>query len=179
MSQHLLVLHSKLLASANVTLDARNRRVPARKVVRVGQKAPDRGGARSNVNSTPQDIENTPRPLVVRHGRGLVPTPRAETLAPLLRDVADRLAVALDRGEFVPEESTRTFTIALADSHQACEVPGIAQVFLKRLPNAKLRVVSADYLAATDGLASGDIDVAFAPEQAILPGNLIVSAPWS
>lgn len=109
-------------------------------------------------------------PLVVRHGRGLVPTPRAEELAPLLRDVADRLAAALDRGGFVPEESTRTFTIALADSHQACEMPRIAQAFMKRLPNATLRVVSADYLAATDGLANGDIDVAFAPEQAVQPG---------
>jgi DNA-binding transcriptional LysR family regulator len=38
-------------------------------------------------------------PLVVRHGRGLVPTPRAEQLAPLLRDVADRLATALNRSE--------------------------------------------------------------------------------
>jgi len=66
-------------------------------------------------------------PLVVRHGRGFVPTPRAEQLAPLLRDVADRLAVAFDRGGFVAEESTRTFTIALADSHQACEGPRIAQ----------------------------------------------------
>ena len=109
-------------------------------------------------------------PLVVRHGRGLVATPRAEQLAPLLRDVADRLAVALDRGGFVAEESTRTFTIALADSHQACEVPGIARVFTKRLPHARLRVVSADYLAATDGLASGDVDVAFAPAQAVQTG---------
>src|SRR5581483_1404140 len=109
-------------------------------------------------------------PLVVRHGRGLVPTPRAEQLAPLLRDVAARLEVALDRGGFVPEESTRTFTIALADSHQACEVPRIAQLFMQRLPNAQLRVVSADSLAATDGLASGDVDVAFAPAQAVQPG---------
>ena len=109
-------------------------------------------------------------PLVVRHGRGLVPTPRAEQLAPLLREVADRLAMALNRGEFVPEESTRTFTIALADSHQATEVPRIAQAFTKRLPHARLRVVSADYLAATDGLSSGDIDVAFAPAQAVQPG---------
>jgi DNA-binding transcriptional LysR family regulator len=109
-------------------------------------------------------------PLVVRHGRGLVPTPRAEQLAPLLRDVAARLTAALDRGGFVPEESTRTFTIALADSHQACELPRIAQLFTRRLPNARLRVVSADYLAATDGLASGDVDVAFAPAQAVQPG---------
>jgi DNA-binding transcriptional LysR family regulator len=62
-------------------------------------------------------------PLVVRKGRGLVPTPRAEELTPLLREVTARLAMALDRRGFVPEECTRTFTIGLADSHQACEVP--------------------------------------------------------
>jgi DNA-binding transcriptional LysR family regulator len=109
-------------------------------------------------------------PLVVRSGRGLVPTPRAEELAPLLRDITDRIALAIDRRGFVPEESTRTFTIALADSHQACEAPRLAAAFIKRLPRAKLRVVSADYLAATDGLTSGDIDLAFVPEQAVQRG---------
>src|SRR4030095_4741478 len=44
-------------------------------------------------------------PLVVRSGRGLVPPPRAEQLAPIVRDVADRLALALDRRGFVPEET--------------------------------------------------------------------------
>jgi DNA-binding transcriptional LysR family regulator len=66
-------------------------------------------------------------PLVVRSGRGLVPTPRAEQLAPLLREATDRLAQAVDRRGFVAAESTRTFTIALADSHQACDVPRIAR----------------------------------------------------
>jgi DNA-binding transcriptional LysR family regulator len=109
-------------------------------------------------------------PLVVRSGRGLAPTPRAEELAPLLRDATDRIASALDRRGFVAEETTRTFTIALADSHQATEVPRIAHAFAQRLPRAKLRVVSADYLAATDGLTSGDVDAAFAPEQVVQPG---------
>jgi len=109
-------------------------------------------------------------PLVVRSGRGLVPTPRGEELAPLLREATDRIALALDRRGFVPEASTRTFTIALADSHQVCEVPRIAQAFAKRLPRASLRVVSADYLAATDGLAKGDVDLAFVPEPAVQPG---------
>jgi len=109
-------------------------------------------------------------PLVVRHGRGLAPTPRAEELAPLLRDATARLALAVDRRAFVPSETTRTFTIALADSHQACEVPRIARAFAARMPRATLRVVSADYLAAGDGLASGDVDAAFAPEQAVQPG---------
>jgi DNA-binding transcriptional LysR family regulator len=109
-------------------------------------------------------------PLVVRHGRGLVATPRAEELAPLLREATERLALALDRRGFIAAETTRTFTIALADSHQACEVPPIARQFAARMPQARLRVVSADYLAATDGLASGDVDVAFSPEQAVQPG---------
>lgn len=109
-------------------------------------------------------------PLVVRKGRGLVPTPRAEELAPLLQEVTARLSRALDRRGFVPDECTRTFTIGLADSHQACEVPRIARAFAARLPRAVLRVVSADYLAATDGLASGDVDLAFAPAQTVQPG---------
>jgi DNA-binding transcriptional LysR family regulator len=108
--------------------------------------------------------------LVVRSGRGLVATPRAGELAPLLREVAERLALMLDRRGFVPEESTRTFTIALADTYQVCDAPRIARAFAARLPRAALRVVSADYLAATDGLASGDVDMTFAPAQSVQPG---------
>jgi DNA-binding transcriptional LysR family regulator len=109
-------------------------------------------------------------PLLVRQGRGLVPTPRAEELAPLLREATDRIALAIDRRGFVPEESTRVFTIALADNHQAREMPHIAKAFAARMPRATLRVVSADYLAATDGLTSGDVDLAFAPAQAVQRG---------
>src|SRR5262249_12765943 len=76
--------------------------------------------------------------LVVRSGRGLVPTPRAAELGPLLRDVVERLSLVLDQRGFVPEESTRTFTIALADSYQLCDAPRIARAFAKRLPHAAL-----------------------------------------
>jgi DNA-binding transcriptional LysR family regulator len=38
------------------------------------------------------------------------------------------------------------------------------------MPQATLRVVSTDYLAASDGLASGDIDVTLSPEQAVESG---------
>jgi DNA-binding transcriptional LysR family regulator len=108
--------------------------------------------------------------LVVRSGRGLVPTPRAQELAPLLREAAERLALVLDRRGFVAGECARTFTISLADNYQACDVPRIARAFAARLPHATLRVVSADYLAATDGLASGDVDLTFAPAQMVGPG---------
>lgn len=109
-------------------------------------------------------------PLVVRRGRGIVPTPRAEELAPLLREATDRLALAIERRGFNATETTRTFTIALSDNYQASELPRVARAFEARMPRATLRVVSADYLAASDGLASGDIDVTFSPEQAVQPG---------
>ena len=109
-------------------------------------------------------------PLVVRHGRGLVPTPRAEELEPLLREATERLSLAIGRRGFVAAETTRTFTMALSDNYQACYVPGIPRAFAARMPRATLSVVSADYLAASDGLASGDVDLAFSPEQAVEPG---------
>ena len=109
-------------------------------------------------------------PLVVRDGRGLAATPRAQELEPLLREATERLALALDRRGFVPAETTRTFTIALSDNYQACDVPSIARAFAECMPRATLRVVSTDYLAASDGLASGEIDLTFAPEQAVQPG---------
>jgi hypothetical protein len=73
---------------------------------------------------------------------GLVPTPRAEELAPLLREATDRLSLAIDRRGFIATETTRTFTIALSDNYQACEAPRIARAFAARMPRATLRVVS-------------------------------------
>jgi len=108
-------------------------------------------------------------PLVVRSGRGLVATPRAQELAPLVSAAMHQLETALDRGRaFDAAQSTRTFTLAAADNHQISEVPKIAAAFGRKLPRAQLRVVSADFLAATGGLATGEIDVAFVPA-ALLP----------
>jgi DNA-binding transcriptional LysR family regulator len=107
-------------------------------------------------------------PLVVRHGRGLVATPRGLELAPVVAAALAGLDGAVDRGRgFRPGECTRTFTIAAADNHQISETAGIAAAFARRLPRAALRVVSADVLAASNGLASGEIDAAFVP--AIMP----------
>jgi DNA-binding transcriptional LysR family regulator len=111
-------------------------------------------------------------PLVVRSGRGLVPTPRAEELAPQVAAAVAHLEQALDKGPgFAPELSTRTFTLAGADNNQAGEVPRVAEQFAKRLPRAQLRVVSSDFLAHSDGLATGAVDVAFMPQPAVQPGQ--------
>jgi DNA-binding transcriptional LysR family regulator len=112
-------------------------------------------------------------PLVVRSGRGLVATPRAEELAPLVAEAIGQLERALDRGRaFVPEESTRIFTVAAADNHQTSEAPRIAAALARSMPRAHLRMVSNDFLAASDGLASGEVDVAFVPSALLAPGQL-------
>src|SRR5580704_5391064 len=99
-------------------------------------------------------------PLVVRSGRGLTPTPRAEQLAPLVAQAIAHLQTAYDRGAaFVPEASERTFTLALSDNHQTSEAARIAEVFARKLPRASLRFVSNDYL-----------DAAFAPSMMQAPG---------
>src|SRR5215471_12294499 len=74
-------------------------------------------------------------PLFVRRGRGLVPTPRAEELAPILAQAMGHLERAVDQGQaFVPEASTRTFTLAAADNHQTSEGARIAEAFAKKVP---------------------------------------------
>jgi DNA-binding transcriptional LysR family regulator len=111
-------------------------------------------------------------PLFVRNGRGLVATPRAVELRPLVAQAIGQLAAAVEGGAaFAPRDSTRRFTIAAADNHQVREIPLIAAAFVRELPRAELRVVSADYLAATDGLAKGEIDAAFVPTDMALPGH--------
>jgi len=111
-------------------------------------------------------------PLVVRSGQGLVPTPRAEALAPHIAAAIGELERALEGGAgFVPEASGRTFVLSAADNHQAREVPRIAQAFARHLPQAKLRIVSMDYLAVTNGMATGEIDAAFMPIMSVQPGH--------
>lgn len=102
-------------------------------------------------------------PLFVRSGRGLVPTPRALQMREAVADAIARLAEAVGQ-QFDPATTTRTFTLAAADHHAAVDVPRLAVAFAAAMPRACLRVVSVDYLLSTDGLASGTVDAAIAPE---------------
>ncbi len=108
-------------------------------------------------------------PLFVRNGRGLAPTPRAEEMRLPIRDAIARLSHALGQ-RFDPTTTTRTFTLACADHHQAADVPRLAKAFASAMPAACLRVVSVDYLLSSDGLATGTVDAALAPAGSEGPG---------
>jgi DNA-binding transcriptional LysR family regulator len=98
-------------------------------------------------------------PLLVRRGRGLVPTPRAVDLAPQLQAALGALTRALD-DHFDPGTTRRRFTLALSEADQTCSAPEIAAAFTAGMPHAGLQIVNLDTLAASDGLATGAIDAA-------------------
>jgi len=102
-------------------------------------------------------------PLVVKKGRGIVPTPKAIELAPVLARTLRELNEAVRAGTFDPATTTRTFTLALADAGQVVLLPRIASLFAAEMPNARLRSVSIDSLVSLGGLAGTEVDAVIGP----------------
>jgi DNA-binding transcriptional LysR family regulator len=103
-------------------------------------------------------------PLFVRSGRGLAPTPRALELAPVLARSFGDLEAALRAGAaFDARACTRELTIALSDAEQIAALSRVARAFARRLPRARLRVVTLDTLVSSGGLAGPTVDVTIGP----------------
>jgi len=98
-------------------------------------------------------------PLLVRSGRGVVPTPRAQALAPGLARALRDLDLALYGDAFDPATSDRELTLAIADAGQIVKLPAIVAAMSRRLPRARLRIASVDRLLASGGLAQSEVDV--------------------
>jgi|CZKU01.1.fsa_nt_gi DNA-binding transcriptional LysR family regulator len=99
-------------------------------------------------------------PLVVRSARGLVPTPRAMEIAPMVASALEQIsAVVAQTATFDASTTTRRFTIACSDSEQISILPAVFGEFRRRLPAASLRVAGIDQMLATGGLSSGEVDV--------------------
>jgi DNA-binding transcriptional LysR family regulator len=99
-------------------------------------------------------------PLVSRSGRGIVPTPRAAALAPVLARGLRDLDQAVRGETFVPATTDREFTLAVADAGQIVKLPPVVTLLATEMPRAHLRVVSIDTLFSSGGLAGTEVDVA-------------------
>lgn len=104
--------------------------------------------------------------LVTRKGRGIVPTPRALELAPMLAKGLQDLHDAVRAGGFTPATTTRRFTLALSDVGQIVLLPRIVSLFTKEMPRARLRAVGIDSFALLGGLAGPEIDAVIGPATA-------------
>jgi DNA-binding transcriptional LysR family regulator len=99
-------------------------------------------------------------PLLIRSGRGVVPTPRALALAPALARALRDLDQAIHGDGFDPATTDRELTLAIADVGQVVKLPRMVALLAARMPRARLRVLSIDTLFATGGLNGTEIEVA-------------------
>ncbi len=104
-------------------------------------------------------------PLLVRSGRGLVPTPRAESLRPRLHEALLQLDAAVgDAPVFDPAKARRTFHIETADYGMAVVVPSLLSALAVEAPGVDVVVhpQGGDFEGA---LADGAIDVVVLPKR--------------
>ena len=103
-------------------------------------------------------------PLFTKKGRGIVPTPKALELAPLLARTLGELHAAVRSVEVDIARCTRRLTLALSDAGQVALLPRIALLFRQEMPLARLRVIGIDSLRTLGGLEGPDVDAVLGPQ---------------
>jgi DNA-binding transcriptional LysR family regulator len=97
-------------------------------------------------------------PLLVRQGRALVLTPRAERLLPTLERGLSDLKAAIDgEPEFEPQRARRSFTLGMADYLQAVVMAPLLRELSRLAPHVDLHVSSA--LDLEEQIAAGNVDL--------------------
>lgn len=107
-------------------------------------------------------------PLLVRAGRGMVPTPRAEALAAPLRVAMEQIGDTLRAGSsFDPANCKATFTLATSDALQIGLLPGLLAMLSARAPGVQIVCAPLVGLGNATGdplpereLAAGEVDLA-------------------
>lgn len=79
--------------------------------------------------------------LVQRSGQGMAPTPRALAIWPAVRDALQQLQDSLIPNEFVPDQATSTFVLAMADATAAEIIPGLIDTMEQEAPGVSVRVL--------------------------------------
>lgn len=109
-------------------------------------------------------------PLFVRTQHGLLPTPRAEALAPALRKLIDDATSLVSPGEFDPQTSDATMTVSVNDYMQSALVVPLISTLRRSAPNMKLGVRNLEIAGLTSMLARGSIDMAITIPEFVDPG---------
>jgi DNA-binding transcriptional LysR family regulator len=139
-----------LLVSLNAVLAERS-------VARAAKRLHVTPSAVSNALARLRDLLGDP--LLVRSGRGIVPTPKALELAPVLARALRDLDSVVHAPDFQPSTTKRQFSLAVADAGQVSWLPRLAALMAERMPQARLRVVGIDSLVSLGGLGGTEVDV--------------------
>ena len=110
-------------------------------------------------------------PLLVRVGRGMVLSPRAETLAPRLRRaLLDVQRVVAGETEFDPRAAERHFVIAAPDFLATLLLPKILRVVRADAPRVTLEIVPSARRGNAWMLETGELDLALGAVVEDAPG---------
>jgi DNA-binding transcriptional LysR family regulator len=99
-------------------------------------------------------------PLVIRSGRGVVPTTRAAGLASSLKRALSELERVVQADSFDPATTTKQFTLAISDAGQIARLPRLTRALAREMPRSQLRVVGVDTYMSTGGITGTEVDVA-------------------
>jgi len=98
--------------------------------------------------------------LLVRAGYGVMPTPKALALWPVIRDALATLQATITPDAFDPATSKQSFVLAMADATAAVLMPSLIRQMESSAPHVNIRVLpltTRDPRALLDG---GEVDLA-------------------
>lgn len=99
-------------------------------------------------------------PLLIRSGRGMVPTSRAQEIFAELRPAMDVISAAVSRAKsFDPATSNNVFRLGLSDDAEFGLFPALLNALQEEAPNIVVVVRRANFLLMPALLASGEITV--------------------
>lgn len=121
--------------------------------------------------------------LLVRQGRGLVPTARALELLDAVRPHYEGLAMALGEvRSFDPATDTRVFRLGCTDSFAFAALPHLTRTLRSKAPHCDLSVRIGDYRTMPDMLSSGEATTVAGylrqDATATAKTRLLRNAPW-
>jgi DNA-binding transcriptional LysR family regulator len=97
--------------------------------------------------------------LFIRTPEGMVPTPRAESLAQPLRDALSEIQLALEPAAFDPAASDRRFALAVNNYAAVVLAPPLVAAVSAAAPAVHLDLRPSGTLDIVDRLGRGDLDM--------------------
>ncbi|MEM8824705.1 MAG: LysR family transcriptional regulator [Pseudomonadota bacterium] len=142
------------------------------------------GLAQSTVSGTLARLrEITGDELLVRQGRGLAPTPRAEALLAAARPHLEALIAAIGTvTPFDPAEDARTFRLGCTDAVALALLPTLSRTIRAEAPHCDLVIRIGDYRSLPGMLSTGEISTALAymrdDPPALARIKVVRRSPW-
>ena len=146
---NLLVAFELLMTERSVT----------RTAARLGVTQPALSNALARLRTSFDD------PLFVRTPKGMIPTPRAAELAPVIHEALKSIRGALAQSSFDPAHARGRFVVSCTDYVQVIHMTAVTRLMEKRAPLLEIAMVRAANIfdVPQEELETGAIDFAIGP----------------